>query len=147
MNTLNGATVNRSDHFITPILQEDRPDIVIIHADSNDITHNTINKIDAKGIPKRIIGIGKRCFLYGVKEVMISSIFIKIQVKLTRIVREVNDHLRNECRSNKFHFISNDNVTNKCLWKDGFRLNNEGTYMFTSNVTDFVNGFIFNRDI
>ena len=39
--SFNGATINRLDHFITPISEEDRPDIVIIHADSNDITHTT----------------------------------------------------------------------------------------------------------
>ena len=78
---------------------------------------------------------------------IISSIFVKRQFKLTRIIKQVNDHLRDECRSNKFHFISNYNVTNECLWKDGLHLINEGTYMFASNLVDFLNGFIFNRDI
>ena len=77
----------------------------------------------------------------------ISSIFIKRQFKLTRIIKQVNDHLRDECRSNKFHFISNDNITNECLWKDGLHLNNEGICTFASNLVDFLNGFIFNRDI
>ena len=36
---------------------------------------------DAKGIPKRIIDIRKRCLLYGINEVIISSIFIKGQFK------------------------------------------------------------------
>ena len=98
-------------HFITPIFEEDRPDIVINHVDSNDITHNTINNIDAKDISKRIIDIEKKCLLYGVKEVIVSSVFIKGQFKLTWIIRQVNDHLRDECRSNKFHFISNDNIS------------------------------------
>ena len=79
------------------------------------------------------------------KEVIISSIFIKRQFKLTRIIRQVNDHLRDEYRSNKFHFISNDNITNECLWKDGLYLNDDGTYMFARNLVDFLNGFIFNR--
>ena len=139
LNSFTVATINRLDHFITPILEEDRPDMVI--------THNSINNIDANGILKRIIDIGKKCLLYGVKEVIISSIFIKRQFKLTRIIKQVNDHLRDECRSNKFHFISNDNITNECLWKDGLHLNNEGTCMFASNLVDFLNGFIFNRDI
>ena len=75
-------------------------------------------------------------------EVIISSIFIERQFKLTRIIRQVNEHLRDECRSNKFHFI-----TNKCLWKDGLHLNDDGTYLFASNLVDFLNGFIFNRNI
>ena len=77
MNSFRGATINRLDHFITPVLEEDRSEIVIIHIGSNDMTHNTINSTDAKSISKRIIDIGKKCLLYGVKEVIISSIFIK----------------------------------------------------------------------
>ena len=106
LNSFSGATINRLDHFITPILEEDRPGIVI--------THNLINNIDAKGILKLTTDIGKKCLLYGVKEVIISTIFIKRQFKFTRIIKQVNNHLRDECRSNKFHFISYDNITNEC---------------------------------
>ena len=90
LNSVSGATINRLYHFITPILEEGLSDIVIIHVDSCEITHNTINNIDTKGISKRIIDIGKKCLLYGVREVIISSIFIKRQFKLTRIIRNVN---------------------------------------------------------
>ena len=41
----------------------------------------------------------------------------------------------------------NGNITNECLWKDGLHLNNDGTYLFASNLVDFLNGFIFNRNI
>ena len=72
LNSFSGATINKLDHFITPILGKDRPDIVIIRVGSNDITHNTINNIDTKGISKRIIDIGKKCLLYSVREVTVS---------------------------------------------------------------------------
>ena len=100
----------------------------------------------AKGISKLITDIGKLCSLNGVKEVIISSIFIKWQFKLTRTIRQVNDHLRDEWRSDRCHFISNYNITNECLWKDGLHLHNDGTYMFASNLVDFLNGLIFNRN-
>ena len=145
-NSFRGATINRLDHFITPILKEERPGKVKVDVGSNDITHNKINNIDAKGISKRVIDIGKKCFLYSVEEVIISAIFIKRQFKLTRTIRQVNVHLRDECRNNNFHSISNDNITNECLWKDGLRLNNYGTYMFASNIVDFLKGFVFNRN-
>ena len=147
LNSFSGATINKLDHFIAPILEKDRLDIVIIRVGSNHITHNTINNIDTKSISKRIIDIGKKCLLYSVREVTVSWIFIKWQFKLTRIIRQVNDHLRDECRSNKFHFISRDNITKECLWKGGLHLNNDGIYMFDSNLVDFLNGFIFNRNI
>ena len=71
LNSFSGATINRLDHFITPTLKEDRPDIVIICVGSDDIMHNTINDIDAKVISKCILDIGKKCLPYGVKEVII----------------------------------------------------------------------------
>ena len=77
LNGFNGANIKRLDHFITPTLVEDRPDIVIIHIGSNDITHNTVNQTDVKDIVNRIINIGKKCLSYGVKEVIILSVFIK----------------------------------------------------------------------
>ena len=55
-------------------------------------------------------------------------------------------HLHDECRRNTFHFISNDNITNGCLWKDGLYFNNDGTYIFASNLVD-LNDLIFNRNI
>ena len=86
LNGFNGANIKRLDHFITPTLVEDRPDIVIIHIGSNDITHNIVGQVDVKDNVNRIINIGKKCLSYGVKEVIISSIFIKKHFKLTRII-------------------------------------------------------------
>ena len=109
MNGFSGANIKHLDNFITPTLLEDRPDIVIIHIGPNDITHNTVIQIDVKDIVNRIINTGKKCLSYDVREMIISSIFIKKLFKLTRIIRQVNDLMRDECKRNKFQFISNDN--------------------------------------
>ena len=82
LNGFSGANIKRLDHFITPTLLEDRPDIVIIQTGSNYITHNTVDQIDAKDIVNSIKNIGKECLSYGAKEVIILSIFIKTQFKL-----------------------------------------------------------------
>ena len=108
MNGFSGANIKHLDNFITPTLLEDRPDIVIIHIGPNDITHNTVIQIDVKDIVNRITNTGKKCLSYDVREMIISSIFIKKLFKLTRIIRQVNDLIRGECKRNKFQFISND---------------------------------------
>ena len=90
---------------------EDRPDIVITDIESNDVTYNTVDQINMEEIVNRIINIGKKYLSYGVKEVIILSTFTKKQFKLTRIIRQVNDLLRDECERNNFQFISNDNIT------------------------------------
>ena len=118
-----------------------------IHIGSNDITDDTVDQIDVKDIVNRIINIGKNCLSYGVKEVITSSIFIKKHFKLTRIIREVNELLRDECTRNNFQFISNDNISRDVLWRDGLHLNNDGTYIFASNLVDFLNDFIFSKNI
>ena len=82
---------------------------------TNDITHNIVGQVDVKDNVNRIINIGKTCLSYGVKEVIVSSIFIKKQFKLARIIRQVNDLLHDECKINNFQFISNDNITREVL--------------------------------
>ena len=129
LNGFSGANIKRLDHFINSTLVEDRPDIVRIHIGSNDITDNTVDQIDVKDIANRIVNIGKKCLSYGVKEVIILSIFIKNQFKLTRIIRQVNDLLRDECKRNNFKFVSNGDITREVLWRDGLHLNNDGTYI------------------
>ena len=62
---------------------------MIVHIGFNNITHNTVDQIDVKDIVNRIINIVKKCLSYGVKEVIISSIFIKKHFKPTIIIRRV----------------------------------------------------------
>ena len=119
---------------------------MIIHIGFNDITHNTIDQIDVKDIVNRIINIGKKYSSYGIKEI-ISSIFIKNQFKLTRIITQVNDLLRDEWKRNNIEFISNDMITGDVLWRDDLHLNNDGTYIFASNLVEFLNDFIFSKNI
>ena len=126
---------------------EDRPDIVIIDIESSDVTYNTVDQINAKEIVSRIINIGKKYLSYGVKEVIILSTFTKKQFKLTRIIRQVNDLLRDEYERNNFQFISNDNITRQDLRRDGSHLNNDSTYIFASDLVDILNDFIFRKSI
>ena len=143
----NGANIKRLDDFITPTLVEDRRDIESINIGFNYISHNTVVQIDVKDITNRIINIGKKCSSYAVKEAIILSLFIKRQFKLTRIIRQVNDFLCDECKRNKFQFISNENITREVLCRDGLHLNNDGKHIFASSVVDFLNNFIFNKNI
>ena len=41
---------------------------------------------------------------------MTLSIFLKRQFKLTKLIRQVTDLLRDKCKENNFHFVCNDNV-------------------------------------
>ena len=147
LSSFRGANIKRLNHFITPTLAEDRPDIVIIHVGCNDIIHENIDQINAADVSKRLIEIGEKCKSYGVKEVIFSSILLKRQMKLTKIIRQVNDCLRDDCEKFGFLFVSNDNISREHLWNDGIHLNDNGTFIFASNIVNFLNNFILNINI
>ena len=147
ISCFSGANSKRLEYYVSPTLDEDKPDVVVIHVGSNDVNHENFDRINVTEISERIINIGKQCLYYGVKEVLISSIFPKKQIKLTSIIREINDILKEQCRENNFHFICNDNISRDYLWKDGVHLNDEGTSIFESNIVNFLNNFIFSESI
>ena len=137
MNSFNGTNIKRLGHFISPILVDERPNIDLINIEYNDITHTTVDQIVMKDIMNRLVNVGKKCLSYSVKEMMILSIFMKKQFKLTRTIRRINDLLHDECKRNNVHFISNDNITREALWRAGLHLNNDNTYIFASNLLEF----------
>ena len=77
-----------------------------------------------------IINIGKSCINLGVKEVVISAILPKNNIALTRLIR--------------FGFITNDNISRTCLWKDGY-LEDLGTNILAGNFADFLNRFTLSK--
>ena len=138
-NEFSGTTTRRLNHFVTPILDEERPDTVLIHVGCNDITPKTYRDLKPGVIANEIIDIGKKCMNYGTKKLFISSILIKKQSSLTKIINQVNDILKDLCLINSFIFIDNSEIKRDMLWKDGIDLNDQGIYMFASNFVDYLN--------
>ena len=135
-----GTTSKRLNHYILPTLQEDHPDVVLRHIGSNDITNNqTKDRINTGKLTGDTINIGKSCINFGVKEVVISSILPKKNIALTRLIRLVNDSLREQFVLNRFGFISNDNISRTHLWKNGIHLKDLGTNIVAGNFVDFLN--------
>ena len=57
--------------YILPTLQEDQPDVVLLHIGSNDINDQTKDIINTEKLTEDIINIDKSCIDLGVKEVII----------------------------------------------------------------------------
>ena len=89
---------------ILPIFHEDQPDAVLPYIGSNEINNQTKNKINNEKQTGDIINTGKSCIDLGVKEVVI-SILPKNNIALTRLIRQVNDSLREHYVWNGFGFI------------------------------------------
>ena len=115
MNGFSGTNIKRLGHFISPNLVDERPNIDLINIEYNDITHTTVDQIVMKDIMNRLVNVGKKCLSYSVKEMMILSIFMKKQFKLTRTIRRINDLLHDECKRNNVHLINSDNITREAF--------------------------------
>ena len=142
VNVFSGVTVQRLNHFVEPMLVEDKPDVVLIHVGCNNVTKDMKDKLNVKELSKNIIDIGLKCKAYGVDEVIISSILVKKDRNLTKLIRQVNNILRDECKKLEFSFICNDNISADYLCGDGIHLLDQGTYILGSNFVDTINNLI-----
>ena len=76
--------------------------------------------------------------LRGISKVIVSSVLLKNNIRVTKCVRQLNDILRNLCLVvNDFYFISNDNITRDFICQDGVHLNKDGTCILKGYFVDF----------
>ena len=139
-----GAVSKRLNRYILPTLHEDEPDFALLHIGTNDINNQGKDKTNTEKLMEDIINIGKSCINLGVKEVVISAILPKNNIALTPLIRQVNDSSKQQCIFNRFGFITNDNISRTCLWKDGY-LEDLGTNILAGNFADFLNRFTLSK--
>ena len=151
-NVFTGVTTQRLSHHAIPTMHEDHPDVVVIHIGSNDVTKQEFDGIDEETINQKtrtltdnIINIGKNFIRNGATEVLISSILPKKNIKLTRVIRRVNDLLKESCIMNNFGYICHDNILRNHIFEDGIHLTDLGTIIFAGNLVDHLNYFVLNK--
>ena len=128
-----------------PSLNNNWPDAVVIHIGSNDIDFRKIkNETAVKDIAENIIKIASLCKEYGVSAVVVSSILPKRNIKLSRLIRQMNDIFYDLCKMNNTYFLSNDNISGNFICDDGVHLNQKGTHILASNFVTFINIFNVN---
>ena len=133
-------------YYIIPPLEDQRPDIAVIHIGSNNINYHDLN-IDPLKVAESIIELAEKCIEYDVKDIVISSIMVKKGLRLNAKIREVNDALESLCLLKDFHFIRNDDVTTEYLEDGGIHLTESGTNIFAGNIVDYINNCIFCEDL
>ena len=67
MNSLSGAKIRDLKLCITPYVEHDKPDILVIHIGSNNMLYYNLDMYGSI-LAKYIIKIGKKCIDYGVEE-------------------------------------------------------------------------------
>ena len=74
MKSFSEARIKDLKNYVTPHLENDKPDIAVIHIRSNNVSYNNLD-IDASILTENIIKIGKKYIDYGVEKVVTSSVF------------------------------------------------------------------------
>ena len=78
-----GAKTENLHYHIIPLLLKEKPDTVVIHVSSNNITHRIFEGFNADKLEDEITDIGKMCRQYGVKR---CYIFVKNSIKLGKMI-------------------------------------------------------------
>ena len=74
VKSFSGANTNQLDYCVFPMLVDEKPDNVVIHIGSNDITKFNNNNVNVEELAHRIINIGLKCRSYGVSNIAVSSV-------------------------------------------------------------------------
>ena len=142
VRNFSGAKTEDLYHYIIPSLLKGKPDTVVTHVGSNNITHRIFEYFNAGKLADEITDIGKMCRRYGVKDVIFSSIFVKNSIKLGKMISQVNGAVTKKYEENGFHFVSIGNILRKQSCKDGVHLIDEGTNTFAGNIVDYISHLI-----
>jgi hypothetical protein len=122
-----------------PYLEEETPDVALIHVGANNITTSTQEQTTYE-IAHEIMQLGDLCKRNGVNNVLISGITTRRSISLRRRAVEVNKILKESCENRGFSFIDNKNISSSDLWDDGLHLAESGKAILANNFISHVNG-------
>ena len=86
------------------------PESIILHIGSNDITKTNYDNFNAEDLAQQIVNIAKKCKSFGVNNIAISSIVMRKNMSISKIIKKVNEEIFRMCAANGFHFICNDMI-------------------------------------
>ena len=93
-----GATIKHLKHRVLPILDDDTPDIAVIHGGCNNLDDKSKEALSTDDIVNAIFEIGKLCQCYvGVNDIFISSLMYRKNNFQNNKVNTINNLLRSAC--------------------------------------------------
>ena len=114
----------------------DCPSRVILRAGTNAV-HENARAID---VAKRIIDIDVICDSFEANDISISSVLLRKDISLNKIIDEINNLLRNMCEFNSFKFIFHKNIDLDMLCHNNLHLGPVGTFLLRKIFADIING-------
>ena len=117
-----GVTLKQMETYVKPILNDDTPDVLILHIGWNDIGNKQLTKNE---IVEWIVQIDRQCEESDVNDVFISSLICRPQKRLNDKVINVNNILKRVCKLNGLGFIDNTIICVENWFEDGLLLNDD----------------------
>ena len=136
-----GASIGNLNYYINPTLEQEKPEVVVIHVGINDLLSENLSNASDQVIADQIIEIGKKCTHYGVEKVFISALLACKRVNPNRI-NIINDLIKVRCDFHGFVYIDHNNIKDEHLWKDGIHLRENGKVILAQNFLDSINNFL-----
>ena len=130
-----GATTEDICDFIKPEVRK-KPNIIIVHAGTNDITNNTNSFENYKKITDTIKSKLPNC-----KYAIFNVVMRKDKQDIEKKVIEFNSRLSKFCSKNKIDIIENENLDGSCLSFKKLHLNKKGNSYLANNFLDFLHSF------
>ena len=125
--------------YVKPILNDDTPDVLILHIGCNDIGKKQLTENE---IAEWIVEIGRQCKESNVNDIFILSLIYRAQKRLNVKVIAVNNILKRVCKLNGLGFIDYSNICAENLFEDGLHLNDDGKVILANNFIYVLNAFI-----
>ena len=141
VRSFSGATAKHLRHYVQPTIEEERPEFVLLHVGTNNITKRAHQKSPME-LAAEIVGIADHCRQEGAKTVFISSVLTLQRPWQVRMVNQVNFYLKSLCEEKNHVFIDNDNIDSAKLWEDGIHLIDHGRDMLGTNFIRAFRSFI-----
>ena len=126
------------DYYVVPTLVDEKPESIILHIGSNDITEANYDNVNAEDLGQRIVNIAKKCRSFDVNNTAISSILMRKNMSIKKIIKKANEEISSMCAAYGFHFICNDMIDVSMIWKDGLHLTNSGTKVLANNFLKYL---------
>ena len=122
--------------YVKSIIQDDTPDVVILHIGCNDISNKNMS---ANDMAECIVNIGRYSKEHNVNNVTISSLICRSQIHFQDKVNAVNTVLMNRYKNYGLGYIDNSNIEVGFLAQDGLHLNEIGKSCLAKNFINFIN--------
>ena len=89
-----GENNKQLDHYVILVLVDEKPQTVVIHKGSNDITNFNYHDINVNYLANRILQVGLKCRYYGVESITNSSALVRNDSNLNKLIGGVNISLK-----------------------------------------------------